>query len=652
MDTSFFVIFTLSFSLLGTLLLAGGSILFRCPAWTRWTQIFLSVTALLASLSAGIFLISDLSVVSGYILGISFQIDTLSAIFLFIIGICSFLAHIYSLSYLRENHHYNVPVLLFFTALFIFGMEMVVIMTSPISFLFAWEIMSISSFFLILADREKASVQAALLYITMTQMSAMAIMAGFFTSGLSVFHDFSTVISATSLLLSFSFFFFGFGLKAGLVPLHIWLPAAHPQAPSHISALLSGVMLKMAVYAFLRFLFLLQPDLPEYFGAIVLFIGLLSALFGVLFASIEKDFKKLLAFSSTENLGIIFAMIGAGILTTKTLGFGLQNPFFALAVFQSVVHAIMKSGLFLVAGVVVEMAHSRSLEVMGGIAKKFPLFAGWFLLLTLSASALPPFGAFFGEWIFIQNILSVLGDLSPLSQVLFFFTIPTIAIVGGLALYTMAKLFGISMLGVARTNFLETAKCPDSFLGVPISIFAIMSLFLGIFASQFLSFFQLPAGSTNATFALQKFIGGHSSLTLLFIFILLGVVLLVLLLVRRTFGNVTERVSDTWNCGHPYQPQMQFTATALSAPLRFFFRPLLWVKKTLVKIHLLENNPWIVRYSCFITECSLWDICFYQPVRKFFFWFSAQVARIQNGVVQFYLSLIFITLILALIIAL
>jgi len=339
-------------------------------------------------------------------------------------------------------------------------------------------------------------------------------------------------------------------------------------------------------------------------------------------------------------------------MTANFLGFGLQNPFFALAVFQSVVHAVMKSGLFLTAGVIVELTKSRNLDDMGGLAKKFPSFAGSFLLLILAAAALPPFGAFFGEWIFLQNIMVLLKSVPLLTQGVFFFTIPVIALVSGLALYTMAKLFGMSMLGVPRTSFLETAKSPDRFLLFPIGFFAAISLLFGIFASPVLFFFQLGAGSVSQP-ALPDFIGKNASEALILLEGLLCVIFALLLFLRGFWGNKRERESATWNCGHPYSSRMEFTATVFSAPLRFFFKPLLWVQKTLVKTPIMESNPWIAHYVCTMTESSLWEVCFYTPARKFFFWISAQVSsRMQNGVVQFYLSLIFITLLVTLILAL
>ncbi|MEI7511625.1 MAG: proton-conducting transporter membrane subunit [Candidatus Peregrinibacteria bacterium] len=285
MDTSFFCSTALLISILGTIFLGISALIFRSPFAIRVIQMLMSVTAFFAALAAIVFLLGDLTPVSAFLLGVPVQIDTLSAIFLLIIGVAAPMCQMYSISYLRNNSHYHIPSLLLCTALFVGGMEMVLVMTTPFSFFFAWEIMSVSSFFLILADREKPSIKAAMQYMTMTQVGAMAIILGLFTAGFQLFENFSVLVPVASLLIPFCFFFLGFGSKAGLVPLHLWLPAAHPQAPSHISALLSGVMLKMAVYAFLRFFFVLHPDLPPFFGAMVLFFGLFSAFFGVLHAS-------------------------------------------------------------------------------------------------------------------------------------------------------------------------------------------------------------------------------------------------------------------------------------------------------------------------------------------------------------------------------
>ena len=272
------------------------------------------------------------------------------------------------------------------------------------------EVMSMASFFLVMSDRSHDSIRAALLYLIMTHLGAAAILIAFLLLAQgSLFVDFSTLADMSwtapvwMLWTAFSLFFFGFGSKGRTCAVPCMASEAHPSAPSHVSALMSGVMLKVALYGFLRVLLFILPPIGVAASLLILGFGLLTALYGVLYAVVDRDFKRTLAFSSIENIGLIFTMLGVAFFASSQGLQALYQTTLVAAVFFMIAHAIFKSGLFLASGLIVRAVHSRNLELMGGLAKRLPLFSVLFCVLCLAAASLPPFGPFFGEWMFFQG---------------------------------------------------------------------------------------------------------------------------------------------------------------------------------------------------------------------------------------------------------
>jgi len=352
------------------------------------------------------------------------RLNFLSALFFSIISGVSCLIGVYSLRYLElYKETYNPRVVQFLMSFFVLGMQGVLLSNTAFSFLFFWEVMSITSFFLVFSDKKEESIKAAFLYFVMTHLGASAILGGFLILGqgslmfnLDDINIASQNLSAGFLNLAFLLFVFGFGSKAGLVPFHIWLPEAHPQAPSNISAMMSGLMLKVAVYGFILITLNLF-GIPAWGGLIVLALGLLSGIVGVLYATVERDIKKAFAYSSIENMGIIFTMLGLAIYLLalgrhQTIAYSIV----AFAIFHAINHALFKSALFLSSGVIMSRVHTKSLEMMGGIAKIMPIFSLAFLLAILGSLPLPLFGTFYGEWGFIRNIITLIGETNANSN--------------------------------------------------------------------------------------------------------------------------------------------------------------------------------------------------------------------------------------------
>jgi len=597
---------------------------------------------------------------SSWLFGAPLVLQTLSAFFFVLLNMVACLASVYAIKYVEEYAHmYNVRVLDALMAIFVFGMQGVLLATSPFSFLAFWEVMSFSSFFLVMSDKENASIRAGLFYLIMTHLGAGAIMAGFLIlSHGSLIESFARLallaqtIPAPVLFGTFLLFLFGFGSKAGLVPFHLWLPEAHPQAPSHISALMSGVMLKMALYGFLMIVLSILPGVSTAGSLIVIVLGLLSAFYGVIYAVIERDVKRVLAFSSIENMGIIFTMVGVALFMQTQGQTAFSHVAVGAAILFTIAHAFFKSGLFLGAGVMVHAAHTRSLEAMGGIAKRMPTFSGAMLILILAAAALPPFSAFMAEWTFIQNLVAYLASMSFFVKGILTLVLVTMALVGGLALFAMVKLFGIGFLAEPRSEHIEHAHAPGKLLLIPIAVLSGLTILISLFAPFILH--MIGFGDLAFMRAQQSAItvsGSSLSPSLIYAAFLLFVG--IAFAMRLLTSNVKyERLYHTWDCGQPITSGMEYTATAFSSPIRFFFRMITRTQKRVRITPVIESNPWIARRAFSLELKQIWYDWLYVPLANAFLYTSTFVRKLQNGVIQFYIALIFIALVVTLTIAL
>lgn len=589
-------------------------------------------------------------------------ISFLAAFFLATISLVSGLVGVYSLRYLQlYKNTYNIYLTQGLMALFVFGMQAVLMANNTFSFLFFWELMSISSFLLVLADKSKESFTAAFIYFFMTHLGAAAILSGFLILGSgSLLFDFSAIASASQslsplmLATSFALLLFGFGSKAGLVPFHIWLPEAHPQAPSNISALMSGLMLKVAIYGFLLVV-LNFSSLPNWAGLVVIILGLISGLLGALYANLVKDIKRVFAYSSIENMGIVFTMIGLAIylkfnqpLASLAL---LFIPLLVFALIHSLSHAFFKTALFLSSGVIISKLHTRSLNLMGGLAKRLPLFSFFFLLAILGSLPLAPLLTFFGEWGFIQTLLEVMrnAETQKYLLVLVVAILSVLGLIGGLAAMAMVRVFALSMLGLPREQHHEVIKDQgDNLLLLPIAILALLPVLLGVLAKFLIAKFTWFLSGTNS--ASQLVSTGLSSLEL---FLIITGSLLVAYLLNWFFAQ--EKLEDsyhTWDCGQPITGAMQYSATGFSAPIRFFFISLIGREKELLSKAVVSTNKWIRSYSFAMNIKQPLKETAYRPIANLLLVLANKLKLIQNGRIQYYLLFLLATLIIVLIIAL
>jgi len=364
--------------------------------------------------------------------------------------------------YVREYEHsrYSLALLALATGLFVAGMQLVLLAADAFLFMVAWELMSVASYFLVAYTHEHAANRhAAFLYLLMAELGALFIILAYgvlvgFGNGFTFAEMRQADLTPLWASVAFVLALIGFGMKAGIVPLHAWLPEAHPVAPSHISALMSGVMLKVAVYGFIRFTFdLLGPERFHWgWGMAVLVAGSASSVLGVLYALMQHNLKRLLAYHSVENLGIIFMGLGLALLFygngKPTLGaIGL-----IAALYHTLNHAIFKSLLFLGAGAILQQSHEADIERMGGLIHRMPVTAVLFLIGCLSISALPPFNGFVSEWLTYQAALAVPALDSGVLRSFVPVTAAMLALTGGLAAACFVKVFGVVFLGKPRSH--------------------------------------------------------------------------------------------------------------------------------------------------------------------------------------------------------
>jgi formate hydrogenlyase subunit 3/multisubunit Na+/H+ antiporter MnhD subunit len=519
-------------------------------------------------------------------LGAHIRLDPLGAAFLVVVNLGGAAASLYALGYgLHEPEPRRVVP---FFATFLAGMNLVVLADDAFTFLLSWEFMSLSSWALVMAHhREADNRRAGYIYLLMASLGTLALLLGFgLLAGPGGGYAFevirtsplSPVVGAAILALTL----LGAGSKAGLVPLHIWLPLAHPAAPSHVSALMSGVMTKVAVYGFIRIVFDLMGPPAWWWGAIVLLFGGITAVLGVLHALMEHDLKRLLAYHTVENIGIIFIGLGLALAFRANA----MSPAAALAVtaalFHVFNHSVFKSLLFFGSGAVLTATGQRDMERFGGLVHRMPVTAFAFLIGSAAISALPPFNGFVSEWLTFQAIL-----LSPQSsQWLLKFLVPAVgallALSAALAAACFVKAFGITFLGRARSDVAQAARETDRFSLAAMLVFVALCLVAGILPGYFIDALapvaqlavgaQMPRQRAFDWLTVVPLAESRSSYNGLVLFLLIAVAASLAAYVIHRWASHALRRSAPWDCGFPDpSPATQYSAGSFAQPIRRVF---------------------------------------------------------------------------------
>lgn len=594
--------------------------------------------------------------------GAHFLIDPLAAAFQVIVNLGAAGASLYALGYGR---HEKEPwrVLPFFP-LFLAGMNLVLVADDAFTFLISWEFMSLASWALVLAHhRDPENRRAAFIYIVMASAGTLALLLAFsLLAGEQGNYAFDFIRIATPGPVSASAVLFlvliGAGSKAGLVPLHVWLPLAHPAAPSHVSALMSGVMTKVAVYAFIRIIFDLD-GLPEpWWGLVVLTAGAASAVWGVLSALMESDLKRVLAYSTIENIGFIFVGLGLalafhanGLATAAALAL-------VAALLHAFNHAIMKSLLFFGAGAVLTATGERNMEHMGGLIHRMPVTAAAVLTGCAALSALPPLNGFASEWLTLQAIL-----LSPqLPQWGLKILVPAcgamLALAAALAAACFIRVFGVSFLGRPRTANAEGAREVDAWPQAALAAFAFLCVAFGAFPGfatdalsavtlEFLDV-RLPPQADVPWLALVPISAERSSYDGFLILVFIATSASLAALVVWLLGSRATRRAPAWDCGFPdSNPATQYSASSFAQPLRRVFGT------TVFQAHdrVVMPPPGSTAPARITVEIRdpVWDY-FYAPLAGGISFVAERLNTLQFLTIRSYLTLVFLTLVILLLV--
>ncbi|MFA5113694.1 MAG: proton-conducting transporter membrane subunit [Candidatus Margulisiibacteriota bacterium] len=588
-------------------------------------------------------------------------LDPLALYFLTVILLVSVPALVYSLGYLRGKFtRAKLLTTQLITLAFIGSMLLLVVAGNALVFLIVWELMTLLSYLLVLTDSEnEAAVNAASLYIIMTHCGTAFLTGAIFLiyrhAGSFDLAAMAAACQTMSPLLRnglFLCFLIGFGTKAGIVPLHIWLPAAHPQAPSHISCLMSGVMIKTALYGLIRFVFLVLGISSLWWGVAVLVLATISCLVGVIYALMEHDLKRLLAYHSVENIGIILLGLGLAMVFTRLNLASLAALALIAGLYHLVNHAVFKGLLFLCAGSVQKGTGTLDMEKLGGLIKKMPWTAAFFLVGAMGISALPPLNGFVSEWLILQTFFA--GALKVPGTLAFGLALgaAALALTSGLAAACFVKAFGITFLALPRGREAEQAKESPFSMQLGMAFLAAAVVGLGLLAPAVFNLIARVAGPIcHATpqitdlFSLGLPPLGRPAISPLFITLVLGGGLTVAAVVYRLTAGNRVRLGRTWDCGY-YQvgSRNEYTATAFSKPFRisfsFFLLPFRKTEKVKDSFYHVKSFVYET-YTTKIFKEYLYDASLGVLLRA-----ARQFKRVQAGSIHLYISYILATLVL------
>ncbi|MDQ6602143.1 MAG: hydrogenase 4 subunit B [Chloroflexota bacterium] len=597
------------------------------------------------------------------------RLDPLSAFFLLVISLIAIPVSLYAVGYLADEPG---PTALLGVAynVFLAAMVLVVIADSVFMFLIAWEAMSLASYLLVMHNHREREVQrAGFVYLVMTHLGTAFLMAAFLVLFLvagsssldfAAFRVAAAHLSETNQTIIFLLALVGFGTKAGIIPLHIWLPRAHPAAPSHVSALMSGVMIKTAIYGLVRIGWEFAGPGPVWWGALVLALGIVSAVLGVLYALLEDDMKRLLAYSSVENIGIILIGVGTAFML-QSLGHPVAAALALIAGFYHLLnHAVFKSLLFLGGGAIHHATHTRSMEKLGGLIRRMPWTAATFLVGAAAIAAILPFNGFISEWLTLQSLLQLgITESGLLSAAIVGVAAGALALTGGLAVFTFIKAFGVMFLGVPRSDHATNAQEVRLTMRIGMLFLALCCIVLGLVPALALRLLRPVTTALTGSVAQPHFRlipqarhdpalaqhGSYAPLALLALLVLAGG--LVYLLARALGGPVRRRIAPPWVCGGVLEPAMQYTAAALTKSARIIFR--MDVRRERGEGITYAQAPYFVASVRYEERMHpVYERYLYRPAVHALIRFAEAIRRLQNGRLRRYLAYQFAALVIVL----
>lgn len=578
----------------------------------------------------------------------SFHIDLLAAWFLVLIGIISIAIAAYTGPYINHiKKSINLPLFWTSLSILLLSMMLVVLSSNALTFLVFWELMSLSSFFLVATDSTSIPTrQAAITYLGATRAGTALLSGGVIWSyaltGNWSFNDWH--LAGPQALGPGILILLGLGVKAGMWPFHLWLPSAHPAAPSPVSALMSGVMVKVAIYMMIRLFLIPGAFSHPLFGYVFMVIGAISAFWGVLFALLQHDLKRLLAYHTVENIGLILLGIGISLIAHDFSLGSVARTALAAALFHTMNHGIFKSLLFLSSGAVDMQTGTRDLERLGGLGKKMPVTFAMFLVGSAAICALPPLNGFASEWLLYQSILNIANhSISGLITFVALILIGWIALIGTLALACFTKAIGTAFLGHPRSSLTEhTSEAPAGLL-VSQGFLAILCFALGLLAPHVLRFLHPIVSSLEPT---GLPLDSYWNISLFpFLFVFCFVITSVAIWKRRASIKNPVEFSHTWECGFgELTSRMQTTATSFAQPIVRIFGAL-YQYAVLLRIDGIDRKHFPEEIRAELKTKAILESNIYSPFIRKIEQIGEWVLRIQMGSIHIYLLTMLLTLI-------
>ncbi|MCX6269412.1 MAG: proton-conducting transporter membrane subunit [Bacteroidetes bacterium] len=587
----------------------------------------------------------------GFLGTITFTIDGLSAFFILITNFTVLTGLLYSNGYLRSYRTSKTPAqfaLHYFSYSWLhITMLCVLMLRDGTAFLVAWELMAVSSFMLILFEAEKReTLKTAVNYLIQMHVGLVLLIIGFLlaedSTGEFGFQGVQRYFVNHANAPLFFLFFAGFAVKAGFIPFHTWLPEAHPAAPSHVSGVMSGVMIKMGIFGIVRMVTYVQSD-AYLIGIIIMIIASFTGLYGIMMSIVQTDLKKLLAYSTIENIGIIGMGLGLG---TIGLGSVLTILGFGGGLFHALNHSLFKSLLFYCAGSVYKATHSRNIEMLGGLIHKMPRTAALFLFGAMAICALPPLNGFISEILIYYGLFAGMQAGSVFQTMSMLLSVIALALIGGLALFGFSKAFGLAFLGSPRSEIHVEENAVSPGMLFPKLLIAAVILLIGLAPMLFLSPLTGLIGTlfqVNTDQVMQPLIHAFSKMSLMAILLIL--IIAVILIVRnRALKPSRVAYGPTWGCGYTAgTSRQQYTATSYAANFAELANPVFARKVDYIEIHEEDIFPGKRSFSLLPVDIFRATL---GKVTDFSMLALKKIARLQTGNIQHYILYAFVFILL------